>query len=265
MKQAIQEKYKFDLELGHYIYLNEDDNNSNNNNDNSGGDNGDQSSQSSSPTLPNIETPEITQMKQILDDKLNKCEDDIQTASNVLSQLKTKLSQEIATVQKAINSGQAVTMATLNKLYKQILQQEINLENKKFNKAKAEHDGNLNIYNAQDKLIESVTMMKLPGKYMHLNESNIHMAKIYINSLVGEESWHLLHGMVDVKKCFGNSYLLYGKDKKGYFAVCIDQEDFDRMYNALQDIGYSRDIIIDAIMPQIFDRGDFVKTTNNNK
>ena len=44
-------------------------------------------------------------------------------------------------------------------------------------------------------------------------------------------------------------YTIDLKDKKGYFAVCIDQEDFDRMYNALQEIGYTRDIIIDAIMP----------------
>ena len=48
---------------------------------------------------------------------------------------------------------------------------------------------------------------------------------------------------------YATKSVIYGKDKKGYFAVCIDQEDFDRMYNALQEIGYTRDIIIDAIMP----------------
>ena len=64
--------------------------------------------------------------------------------------------------------------------------------------------------------------------------------------------------MADFKRVFGNSNLLYGKDKEGYFVICIDQEDFDRMYNTLEETGYMRDTIIDNIMPQLFDRKEMV-------
>ena len=65
-------------------------------------------------------------------------------------------------------------------------------------------------------------------------------------------------GMVGVKHTFKTSQLFYGKDKDGYFVLCIDQEDFDRMYSALTTAGYTREEILDAIMPQVFDRRGLV-------
>jgi hypothetical protein len=98
----------------------------------------------------------------------------------------------------------------------------------------------------------------LPEKYRNLNESNIHTAKIYMRDLIGNDDEHIIKGMVDFKRAFGKSNLLYGKDKEGYFVVCIDQEDFDKMYNTLEETGYVRDTIIDNIMPQLFDRKEMV-------
>lgn len=258
MISTLQEKYKFDMTLGHYVSLYEDDNtqqSNDNQNDNAAKQSGEQ------PSFPNIDTPEISTMQQNLSRKIEQSDKSIQQANNTINQLQSKLADEKSKVQQAISNGEDVSIKNVSSLMQQLIQQQIDLEKKIFDKAKIQYDNKIQILQAQFKLIESMPGVKMPEKYMHLNESNIHKAKIYINSLVGDDTWHLLHGMVDVKKCFGNSYLLYGKDKKGYFTVCIDQEDFDRMYNALQDIGYSRDVIIDAIMPQIFDRGDFVKKT----
>jgi hypothetical protein len=39
--------------------------------------------------------------------------------------------------------------------------------------------------------------------------------------------------MVDIRRVFGQTGLLYGKDKQGYFVICVDQEDFDVMYDTL--------------------------------
>lgn len=253
MLTELQKKYKFDITLGHYIYLNEADQQPQ-----AEGEQNPDNAQNAAPgaNMPNIETPDITAARAALDAKLNKCESDIERSQQVIN----TISNNLATLKQKLQDSGATDFSKVGIMQKQLISQQIDLENKIFNKAKITRDERIKILQSQSKLIES--NVNIPEKYRHLNESNIHMAKIYINSLVGDESWHILHGMVDVKKCFGNSQLLYGKDKKGYFAVCIDQEDFDRMYNALQDMGYTRDVIIDAIMPQIFDRGEFVKKSS---
>lgn len=273
MNKRIAEKYHFNLDTGHYEYVNEAGpvqqaapNHSavaaaqqataaNQQTDQEEG----AVAQAAPPMLPNIETPAIVQMKNARDMKLKQFDLEIQKLQEQLGIMNAKLSDATEAFQKNAAAGADVKTTSVTTIQKQIILVQIKLQNKIFDRAKVLKDDTINIYNAQSKLLESQII--LPGKYKNLNESNIHMAKIYINTLVGDEEWHLLHGMVDVKKTFGNSNLLYGKDKKGYFAVCIDQEDFDRMYNALQEIGYTRDIIIDAIMPQIFDRGDFIKNS----
>lgn len=99
---------------------------------------------------------------------------------------------------------------------------------------------------------------ELPAKYRHLNESNIHQAKIYVNKLVQNDEYHLMKGMSDFKKVFSDSELVYGKDKNGYYVLCIDQDDFNKMYDTLQEEGYLRDEIISTIMPQILDRSSII-------
>ena len=65
--------------------------------------------------------------------------------------------------------------------------------------------------------------------------------------------------MVDFKKAFANSNLLFGKDKGGYFAVCVDQEDMNKLTNTLIEVGYNKDDIYSVVLSQMFDRSDLVK------
>jgi len=65
--------------------------------------------------------------------------------------------------------------------------------------------------------------------------------------------------MIDFKKAFANSNLLYGKDKDGYFVVCLDQDDLNKLTNTLIEIGYDKDEIYGVVLSQMFDRSDLVK------
>jgi predicted RNase H-like HicB family nuclease len=66
--------------------------------------------------------------------------------------------------------------------------------------------------------------------------------------------------MVDFKKTFAKSNLLYGKDKEGgYFAVCVDQADFNKLTDTLEEAGWLRDEILACCLPQIFDRSNLTK------
>jgi hypothetical protein len=65
--------------------------------------------------------------------------------------------------------------------------------------------------------------------------------------------------MADFKRSLYKSELLYGKDKEGYFVICIDNEDFNKLYKAMGLVGYTRDRIIDAILPQVLDRGNMIQ------
>lgn len=100
----------------------------------------------------------------------------------------------------------------------------------------------------------------IPEKYKGLNESNLNTAKVYVNTLVGNDTDDkLLKNMHDFKRVFKNTDLLYGKDRNGYFVVAIDGEDINKISNTLEEEGYLRDEILDAIMPQILDRSAMIK------
>lgn len=100
----------------------------------------------------------------------------------------------------------------------------------------------------------------IPEKYSHLNESNIHQAKIYMGNLIQNDEYHIIKDMRDFKKVFGKSEMLYGKDQNGYYVVCIDQDDFNKMYSTLQEEGYLRDEIISTVMPQILNRSTMIQS-----
>ena len=69
----------------------------------------------------------------------------------------------------------------------------------------------------------------------------------------------ILRNMHDFKRVLKNTDLLYGKDRKGYFVVAIDGEDLNKLSDTLEEQGYLRDDILDAIMPQILDRSSMIK------
>ena len=99
----------------------------------------------------------------------------------------------------------------------------------------------------------------IPQKYQSLNESNLKNAKVYLNNFIINDDEHILKNMNDFKRLMKNSNLLYGKDKGGYFVICVDQDDFDELQDILDYAGFLKEDIIDCIMPQVLDRQNFVK------
>lgn len=137
----------------------------------------------------------------------------------------------------------------LNKMQKDLLQAMQDLSVKMFDKAKIEADEDKRIFSAQMKLLESMGRRAMPLKYHGLNESNVQNAKVYVNSLIDNDEQERIKGLVDFKKVFRDSELIYGKDDSGYFAVCVDQEDFNKLSNTLEEAGWLKEEILAQILP----------------
>ena len=245
-------KYKFDLKSGHYIILNEAEdtqaaNQQNVNNNNA----------SAVKPLPALNTEEVVAETNKMQVELKKCDDELAK----LNDTKVQLENAIAKATEQFNAAELDRKDSFRQQVidgnKKLLTVLLNISKKEKEKADKKNQFEENILQLQLKVNESMRRV-LPEKYRNLNESNIHTAKIYMRDLIGNDDNHIIKGMVDFKRAFGKSNLLYGKDKEGYFVVCIDQEDFDKMYNTLEETGYVRDTIIDNIMPQLFDRKEMV-------
>ena len=245
-------KYKFDIKSGHYIILNEAEdaqtaNQQNTNNNNA----------SDVKPLPALNTEEVVAETNKMQVELKKCDDELAK----LNDTKVQLENAIAKATEQFNAAELDRKDSFRQQVidgnKKLLTVLLNISKKEKEKADKKNHFEENILQLQLKVNESMCRV-LPEKYRNLNESNIHTAKIYMRDLIGNDDDHIIKGMVDFKRAFGKSNLLYGKDKEGYFVVCIDQEDFDKMYNTLEETGYVRDTIIDNIMPQLFDRKEMV-------
>lgn len=243
--------YKFDLKSGHYIILNEAEDtqaaNQQNTNNNASG----------VKPLPALNTEEVVAETNKMQAELKKCDDELAK----LNTTKVQLEDTIAKATEQFNAAEVDRKDSFRQQVidgnKKLLTVLLNISKKEKEKADKKNHFEENILQLQLKVNESMRRI-LPEKYRNLNESNIHTAKIYMRDLIGNDDDHIIKGMVDFKRAFGKSNLLYGKDKEGYFVVCIDQEDFDKMYNTLEETGYVRDTIIDNIMPQLFDRKEMV-------
>ena len=245
-------KYKFDLKSGHYIILNEAEDTQAANQQNANNNNA-----SAVKPLPALNTEEVVAETNKMQVELKKCDDELAK----LNDTKVQLENAIAKATEQFNSAELDRKDSFRQQVidgnKKLLTVLLNISKKEKEKADKKNQFEENILQLQLKVNESMRRV-LPEKYRNLNESNIHTAKIYMRDLIGNDDNHIIKGMVDFKRAFGKSNLLYGKDKEGYFVVCIDQEDFDKMYNTLEETGYVRDTIIDNIMPQLFDRKEMV-------
>ena len=96
--------------------------------------------------------------------------------------------------------------------------------------------------------------LRLPEKYHFLNESNVQQAKIYLNNLVRNDDDFIIRDMNGFKRVFKDSDMVYGKDKTGYYVLCVDTDDFNKLYNTMEEAGYLRDEIFSTVMPQVLDR-----------
>ena len=248
-------KYKFDINSGHYITLNEDDNNVTvQTNDNT------EQQNNSVQGIPSLNTPDVTTLQQKMETTLKTFDTDIQNLKDQEVQLETILSTAVSQFNNATPEQKQNIRKSIVDTNNKILDVKTKISNKQKDKAVTQNQFELQVLQLQQKVNENLLpTIKLPQKYKSLNESNIQNAKIYLNNLVGNEDIYIIKGMADFKRSLYKSELLYGKDKEGYFVICIDNEDFNKLYKAMGLVGYTRDRIIDAILPQVLDRGNMIQ------
>ncbi len=250
-------KYVYNTKTGHFIKkLNEDDSNvktdtnqDNNNKSNNSTDSKDDTS-TGNTSFKSVESDETIQdLTAKAQENENKFQQDLNTQQKLLDAAKATASNKtptgpydpVMTDQNVLN-----IMKKINDMTKQHAIDKANFQDQKLAQLQKLSQTNESYY-------------KIPEKYKWLNESNIHTAKIYMGNLIKPEEDAPLKGMADFKRAFKDTDLLYGKDKNGYFVVCVDQEDFNTLYDTLEENSYVRDEIIDTVMPQLFDRHEMIQ------
>ena len=249
-------KYKFDMNIGHYVLLLEGEapQTDGSQEQPQNQDQNQEQTQKAQVQMINLDSKEVVAMRQEKANQLKTLQDDIEKKTNNVVQCQ----QAIANIQQQLDK---VDQSQLNAAQKTLIQANKELADAKFNMAKKANEYDNKIFQLQAKLVESIEIArrKLPLKYQALNESNIQNAKVYLNKIFDNDYQERIKGMVDFKKAFANSNLLFGKDKGGYFAVCVDQEDMNKLTNTLIEVGYNKDDIYSVVLSQMFDRSDLVK------
>ena len=249
-------KYKFDMNIGHYVLLLEGEapQTDGSQDQSQNQDQNQEQAQKPQVQMINLDSKEVVAMRQEKANQLKILQDDIEKKTNNVVQCQ----QAVANIQQQSDKAD---QSQLNAAQKTLIQANKELADAKFNMAKKENEYDNKIFQLQAKLVESIETARreLPLKYQALNESNIQNAKVYLNKIFDNDYQERIKGMVDFKKAFANSNLLFGKDKGGYFAVCVDQEDMNKLTNTLIDVGYNKDDIYSVVLSQMFDRSDLVK------
>lgn len=252
-------KYVYNKKTGHFIKkLNEDDSNvstdtqqqqnNTSNTTSSTTDNKDTSTNNTS--FKSVESDETIQsLNAKIQDNENKFQQDLNTQQKLLDAAKVTASKKTPTGPYdpvATDADVLNIMKKINDITKQHAIDIANFQDQKLAQLQKLSQTNESYY-------------KIPEKYKWLNESNIHTAKIYMGDLIAPTDDHILKGMADFKRAFKDTDLLYGKDRNGYFLIAVDKEDFDKVYDTLEEVGYLRDEIIDTVMPQLFDRHEMIQ------
>lgn len=252
-------KYVYNKKTGHFIKkLNEDDSNvstdtqqqQNNNSNTTSSTTDDKDTSTNNTSFKSVESDETIQsLNAKIQDNENKFQQDLNTQQKLLDAAKVTASKKTPTGPYdpvAIDADVLNIMKKINDITKQHAIDIANFQDQKLAQLQKLSQTNESYY-------------KIPEKYKWLNESNIHTAKIYMGDLIAPDDSHILKGMADFKRAFKDTDLLYGKDKNGYFVVCVDQEDFNTLYDTLEENSYLRDQIIDTVIPQLFDRHEMIQ------
>lgn len=252
-------KYVYNKKTGHFIKkLNEDDSNvstdtqqqQNNNSNTTSSTTDDKDTSTNNTSFKSVESDETIQsLNAKMQDNENKFQQDLNTQQKLLDAAKVTASKKTPTGPYdpvATDADVLNIMKKINDITKQHAIDIANFQDQKLAQLQKLSQTNESYY-------------KIPEKYKWLNESNIHTAKIYMGDLIAPDDDHILKGMADFKRAFKDTDLLYGKDKNGYFVVCVDQEDFNTLYDTLEENSYLRDQIIDTVMPQLFDRHEMIQ------
>ena len=252
-------KYVYNKKTGHFIKkLNEDDSNvstdtqqqQNNNSNTTSSTTDDKDTSTNNTSFKSVESDETIQsLNAKIQDNENKFQQDLNTQQKLLDAAKVAASKKTPTGPYdpvATDADVLNIMKKINDITKQHAIDIANFQDQKLAQLQKLSQTNESYY-------------KIPEKYKWLNESNIHTAKIYMGDLIAPDDDHILKGMADFKRAFKDTDLLYGKDRNGYFLIAIDKEDFDKVYDTLEEVGYLRDEIIDTVMPQLFDRHEMIQ------
>lgn len=252
-------KYVYNKKTGHFIKkLNEDDSNvstdtqqqQNNNSNTTSSTTDDKDTSTNNTSFKSVESDETIQsINAKIQDNENKFQQDLNTQQKLLDAAKVTASKKTPTGPYdpvATDADVLNIMKKINDITKQHAIDIANFQDQKLAQLQKLSQTNESYY-------------KIPEKYKWLNESNIHTAKIYMGDLIAPDDSHILKGMADFKRAFKDTDLLYGKDKNGYFVVCVDQEDFNTLYDTLEENSYLRDQIIDTVIPQLFDRHEMIQ------
>lgn len=252
-------KYVYNKKTGHFIKkLNEDDSNvstdtqqqQNNNSNTTSSTTDDKDTSTNNTSFKSVESDETIQsLNAKIQDNENKFQQDLNTQQKLLDAAKVAASKKTPTGPYdpvATDADVLNIMKKINDITKQHAIDIANFQDQKLAQLQKLSQTNESYY-------------KIPEKYKWLNESNIHTAKIYMGDLIAPDDQHILKGMTDFKRAFKDTDLLYGKDKNGYFVVCVDQEDFNTLYDTLEENSYLRDQIIDTVIPQLFDRHEMIQ------
>lgn len=252
-------KYVYNKKTGHFIKkLNEDDSNvstdtqqqQNNNSNTTSSTTDDKDTSTNNASFKSVESDETIQsLNAKIQDNENKFQQDLNTQQKLLDAAKVAASKKAPTGPYdpvATDTDVLNIMKKINDITKQHAIDIANFQDQKLAQLQKLSQTNESYY-------------KIPEKYKWLNESNIHTAKIYMGDLIAPDDDHILKGMADFKRAFKDTDLLYGKDRNGYFLIAIDKEDFDKVYDTLEEVGYLRDEIIDTVMPQLFDRHEMIQ------
>lgn len=252
-------KYVYNKKTGHFIKkLNEDDSNvstdtqqqQNNNSNTTSSTTDDKDTSTNNASFKSVESDETIQsLNAKIQDNENKFQQDLNTQQKLLDAAKVAATKKTPTGPYdpvATDADVLNIMKKINDITKQHAIDIANFQDQKLAQLQKLSQTNESYY-------------KIPEKYKWLNESNIHTAKIYMGDLIAPDDDHILKGMADFKRAFKDTDLLYGKDRNGYFLIAIDKEDFDKVYDTLEEVGYLRDEIIDTVMPQLFDRHEMIQ------
>lgn len=243
--------YRYNMQVGHYVHLNEEELMRQEQQNQAQEQQQQEQQQVDKTQIVNLESSDVSAMRQEKANKLKEIQD----------QIKIKQDNVIQCQEKVNANANGTDQAILNSLQSTYIQAMKELADKKFEYYKLENEYDNKIFQLQKKLVESMqsAYLRIPEKYRGLNESNIQNAKIHVTKLIDDDVQERIKGMVDFKKAFSKSDLLYGKDKEGFYAVCVDEDDLNKLTNTLMEIGYLKDDIYSVVLSQVFDRSGLVK------
>lgn len=264
----------FDIELGHYRIVNEDDNTGfaasespqNQEGEQKAEDNQKQQQQNAQPEMnKSVEQNEkIQQINVELDAENKRYAAQKQTVVNTYNSQKQSAQDILTAATDAASDSdteslydKVATSRDVIAARKKILDLDMKFA-EDINNIEVNHARKVNtIENNRLQILSRMNnegFLRLPEKYHFLNESNVQQAKIYLNNLVRNDDDFIIRDMNGFKRVFKDSDMVYGKDKTGYYVLCVDTDDFNKLYNTMEEAGYLRDEIFSTVMPQVLDR-----------